>query len=146
MVRITLLDGTKQDIPRTELKRLKPFRPLLKNPRLKSDGLVYEGGRLYPVHGPLPEASDFERPHAEQPWLLFAENSVRVVRGLPTFSDDTALNIVPVRAAASSAAKPAAEAPAAPRAVAAPHPAPALSEEEEELQLMQELEDLLKAA
>ena len=156
MVRITLMDGSTQEVPRKEIKGFLPLPTLFRNPHLKADALAYHGGNLVPVLGPLADGQGLEK-FENRAWLLMMGDHAQVVRGLPAFDDDRVLEIVPARA------KP------APRLVAAPEPvveipsaeasidvlaesAPAivaaapLSEEEEESNLMKELEEMFKAA
>jgi hypothetical protein len=157
MVRITLMDGSTQEVPREEIKGFLPLPPLFRNPHLKADALAYHGGILVPVLGPIGETQGLEKIE-NRAWLLMMGEHAQVVRGLPAFDDDIKLEIVPVRAqpapklVAISATEPAVEIPTAVAiaeafAEAAPHaPVAALTEEEEESNLMKELEEMFKAA
>jgi hypothetical protein len=149
MISITLLDGSTKEVSREEVRGVFAWRAPLTNPQLKSDGVIYHGGKLLPVFGPPAEASIGGVD--ERAWLLVCEKHVQVIRGLPTFSDDIELNIVPElkRAAPIFLAAPAEEhailsAEAATRESTVS--APGRSEEEEEAQVLQELEELLRAS
>jgi hypothetical protein len=149
MIRITLMDGSAQEISREETRGLIAWRAPLTNPQLKAHGVIFHGGTVLPVYGPL--AYDAAGSVSERPWLLVLKDRVQVIRGLPTFDDDISLGIVPERtrpaptlvkmpepteeALLTSPAAPAAEASALTR-----------SEEEEEAQVLQELEELLRAS
>lgn len=152
MVRITLMDGQVEEVARETVQAIFAWRPIFKNPHLKADGLTYHAGKLVPVNGPLPEPSADSLPQHERPWLLYLGTHVQVIRGLPAFEDDIALNIVPARETAPVLAlvpspepevvpEPAAEAPLTLLDVAT-----MISEEDEETTLLRELETLIKVA
>ncbi|RZA00006.1 MAG: hypothetical protein EOP11_18800 [Proteobacteria bacterium] len=155
MIRITLMDGTTQELPRESVRGVAPWRAPLQNPRLKSDGVIFYGGTLLPVQGPFAEQTSGKV--NDRAWFLILEKSVQVIRGLPTFEDDISLNLVPEPKrnakppvlVAVTAEEDFFEAEAAFTAApeAKPISAPAArTEEEEEAQVLQELEDLLRTA
>jgi hypothetical protein len=155
MIRITLMDGSTQELPRETVRGVAPWRAPLQNPRLKSDGVIFYGGTLLPVQGPFTEQPSGKV--NDRAWFLILEKSVQVIRGLPTFDDDFALNLVPepkrpakapvLVAVAAEEDYFEAENPFIPAAEAKPILVPAArTEEEEEAQVLQELEDLLRTA
>lgn len=145
MVRITLMDGSVKEVEREELRGIFPWREPLRNPHLRTDGVIYHQGFLYPVQGPLALEGEERGPITERAWFLLCDGYAQVIRGLPAFDDDVSLNLVPVRERVTPVTKPAPS--LALVAGEAPVPAAAasgISEAEEEAQLLKELEDLLK--
>lgn len=82
MVRITLMDGTTQELSRDGILGVFPCEHIFRHPQLKSDAIVYKNGRLLPVLGPLPEG--------KRAWILLFETHGQVIRDLPAFDDDRA--------------------------------------------------------
>ena len=82
MVRITLMDGTTQELSRDGILGVYPCEHLFRHPQLKSDAIIYKNGRLIPVLGPLPEG--------KRAWILLFETHGQVIRELPAFDDDVA--------------------------------------------------------
>lgn len=80
MVRITLMDGTTQELSRDGILGVYPCEHLFRHPQLKSDAILYRNGRLLPVLGPLPEG--------KRAWILLFETHGQVIRELPAFDDD----------------------------------------------------------
>lgn len=145
MMRITLMDGSTQEISRENVRGLFAWRAPLTNPRFKSDGVIFHDGSLLPVRGPLANSAGTGSVH-ERAWLLVCDKHVQIIRGLPAFDDEVSLGIVP-EVKRSVATPVVAKAIPMAMAVAPTGPAPSLrSEEEEEAQVLQELEDLLRAA
>lgn len=117
-IRITLMDGNQIDIPREEALELLPYRHVLSNPNLKSpvDGVFCHRGKVVPVLGPLP-VEPFAKSIDGRPWLLLMKGCAQAIQGLPEFEERAPSNVVPLRA-----------------------------EQDEESQLLDELDDLLKTA
>lgn len=82
MVRITLMDGSTQELSRDGILGVFPCEHLFRHAQLKSDAIFYKNGRLIPVLGPLPEG--------ERAWILLFETHGQVIRELPAFDDDAA--------------------------------------------------------
>ena len=80
MVRITLMDGTTQELSRDGILGVYPCEHLFRHPQLKSDAIIYKNGRLLPVLGPLPEG--------KRAWILLFETHGQVICDLPAFDDD----------------------------------------------------------
>ena len=80
MVRITLMDGSTQELSRDGILGVYPCEHLFRHPQLKSDAILYRNGRLLPVLGPLPEG--------KRAWILLFETHGQVIRDLPAFDDD----------------------------------------------------------
>jgi len=88
MVRITLMDGSTQELSRDGILGVFPCQHLFRHSQLKSDAVVYKNGRLLPVLGPLPEG--------DRAWILLFETHGQVIRELPAFDDDAvSLSLVP---------------------------------------------------
>jgi hypothetical protein len=84
MVRITLMDGSTQELSRDGILGVYPCEHLFRHPQLKSDAVIYKNGRLLPVLGPLPEG--------KRAWILLFETHGQVIRELPAFDDDVSAN------------------------------------------------------
>lgn len=80
MVRITLMDGSTQDLSRDGILGVFPCEHLFRHPQLKADAVVYKNGQLVPVLGPLPEGG--------RAFILLFETHGQVIRDLPAFDDD----------------------------------------------------------
>jgi hypothetical protein len=135
MIRITLLDGSSQEIPREEILGLVPLTGLFRHPLLRFEAVLYTRGRVLPVTGPLPATGGKSSgPVETRPWLVLFHDHAQVVHGLPLFDDDVSLErtleLVPGPVAA------------------APEPESRSLEpdDEEESRLLQEMEELLKSA
>lgn len=144
MVRITLMDGNVKEVQREELRGIFPWREPLRNPHLRTDGVIYHQGFLYPVQGPLALEGEENGPITERAWYLLCDGYAQVIRGLPAFDDDISLNLVPVRERPAPVAAPAPALSLVPAEAAPVAAAASISEAEEEAQLLKELEDLLK--
>jgi hypothetical protein len=130
MIRVTLMDGSRQEIRRDEVVGIFPFAGILSHPLLRSDGILYFRGRLIPVQGPLPDDATAGSVD-DRPWLMVLHTHAQAIRGLPAFNDEITLG------------KP----------VLVPAPAeegePITREgsfDDEEARLLQEMEELLKSA
>lgn len=129
MIRVTLMDGSLQEVRRNEALGLVPVEGLLRHPLLVSAAIFCYQGKILPVLGPLPEKIQNSGPCESRPWLMIFADHAQVVRGLPQFNDD----IRPKKAA------PTLVSPKTPKKVE-------ISDDEEEARLLQEMEDLLKSA
>lgn len=130
MIRVTLMDGSLQEVRREEVFGLYPATALLRHPLLKSEAIFCHKGKLIPIAGPLPETLDLTLPVNERPWLMLFAGHAQVIYGLPEFDDDIS------------------HSKTAPTLVKASTPTLELVEntDEEEARLLEEMEELLKSA
>lgn len=131
MVRITLIDGSTQEIARDKARQVLPLPKLLRSPVLKKgiSAVFCHRGKLVPVFGPIDGARADD-------WLLLLDEGACLIRGLPVFPED-----------AQSAAPVLASATAGPAVAAVPPPAPEAEPTDEELDAeLAEIEQMLKSA
>ncbi len=117
-IRITLMDGTQTEVPREEALELLPYKNVFANPNLKDpvEGIFSHRGKMLPVLGPLPVAP-FAGHIDGRPWLLLMKDCAQAIQGLPEFLEAETTEVIPLHA-----------------------------DKEEENQLLDELDELLKIA
>ncbi len=139
MLKIKLTDGSELEVLREEVNSIIPISKMLRHSHLLSTGLIYHGGKVVPVAGPV----DFERlqevsllPVEERTWILYLGNHAYVISGFPQFDDDIVLS-------KHKKANNVVELPtAAVEEVAEPNE----NELSEEERVLKEMEELLKTA
>ncbi len=92
MIRFTLMDGSKMEFPREEVRAMLPLQPILQTNCLKEpvSGILYYRGEIFPVIGPV------DMSETADTWILLALDHARMIHGIPEFPEDKAtLNLVP---------------------------------------------------
>src|SRR4051812_21295580 len=89
MIRITLMDGSLQEIPREEALEILTYRHVLQNKFLKApiEGLIVHRGKVIPVMGPLPQPGDETNEFEIRPWILLTKDRAQVILGMPDFQE-----------------------------------------------------------
>ncbi len=142
MLKIKLTDGSELEVLREEVHSIIPIAKMLRHSHLLSTGLIYHGGKVVPVAGPVEFDKLQEENHLpveERTWILFLGNHAYVISGFPKFDDDIAL---------SKNKKIANNVVELPIVAAKDTEVPASEENElsEEERVLREMEELLKTA
>jgi len=101
MIRVSLIDGSTLEVPRTDALELLPYRHVFTGRNLKApvEGLMSHRGKLVPVLGPLPLPTEAYLPVDKRPWILLLQDCAQVIQGLPEFVEQAA-TVTPIQGAA----------------------------------------------
>lgn len=84
------MDGSQQEIERSEANAVVAYRNVFQSPCLQApvEGVVCHRGKLVPVFGPMPRESHMANPAETRPWLLLMKDHAQVIQGFPRFPED----------------------------------------------------------